>query len=349
MTLNWNGQHLEDAQKERDGKQHRLNKVAAEKKDLEAAMKEKESNLTHIKGQLSQARKDADTGQRRAQKAVQERNDLRAAVTDREEKLSGVQSRLSRLENVQKDAEDQKRRLERVRGERDGLRNDLANKEDALKNANLQIAQLTRTARESTERAHADAVSFREMMRQRDEEAKALRAEVAPLRAHLESALKLLDDRTRELKGAQPFLTKTDSLSGADVIALVQALNAESFQLAAFVADSFPIAPKRTYAEMDLKAAHHRIQGDLGNKLMGFLTTMAQSDDPTILQMALQCYLAHCCTQITNAWTFDGSSDVLVKLYEQVRDTGEYTSLADHSNTDACEKRSKVSQVVGEL
>ncbi|KZP28389.1 hypothetical protein FIBSPDRAFT_679257, partial [Athelia psychrophila] len=138
----------------------------------------------------------------------------------------------------------------------------------------------------------------------------------------------LLDDRTRELKGAQPFLAQTDSVSGAETICLVQVLNADIFQLAAFMSDSFSAAtnetpvetPADTPADEDPKAAH-RIKGHLGDQLMESLTSWPHTDDPTVLQMALQCYFVHMSRHITSDWTFDGSSPVLAKLYEQVRNS----------------------------
>ncbi|KZP25915.1 hypothetical protein FIBSPDRAFT_732978 [Athelia psychrophila] len=158
------------------------------------------------------------------------------------------------------------------------------------------------------------------MTQDREGEAKVLRAELTSVRAQLESTLKLLDDRTRELKGAQPFLTKTDSLSGAEAIGLVQALNADIFQLAAFMSDSFQASTKKTPANEDPKGAHHhRMKDHLGDQLIVSLTSWPHTDDPTVLQMALQCYLAKMSRDITSSWTFDGSSSVLVRLYEQVR------------------------------
>ncbi|KAH0588420.1 hypothetical protein H2248_004269 [Termitomyces sp. 'cryptogamus'] len=51
--------------------------------------------------------------------------------------------------------------------------------------------------------------------------------------------VELLDARTQELKGAEAFLTKADTLSGAEVIALVNTLNSEIYQTAAMVAEAF--------------------------------------------------------------------------------------------------------------
>ncbi|KZP25911.1 hypothetical protein FIBSPDRAFT_733137 [Athelia psychrophila] len=156
------------------------------------------------------------------------------------------------------------------------------------------------------------------MTQDREEEAKTLRVEMASVRGQLEGALKLLDDRTRELKGARPFMTKTDSLSGAEAIGLVQALNADIFQLAAFMSDSFQAATTETPADEE---AYRRMEGHFGDQLLGSLTSWPHADDPTVLQMALQCYLVQTSRKITSSWTFDETSPVLSKLYDQVRNS----------------------------
>ncbi|KAF7982967.1 hypothetical protein HWV62_24552 [Athelia sp. TMB] len=307
-------QQLEDAQKEGEINKRHLEKERADHRRLQETMKEKWQEV--------------DAAHRRLHRITMQRDLLRTASEEEKARLATVQARLSHLEDVQKDAENKQLRLERVVKERDALRDEVAEKESLLKQNNAKLAQMGRRAQENDKRIHMEAASFREMMNQRDEEAKASRGEIAALRAHLESTTKLLDDRTRELNGARPFLIKTDTLSGADVIALVQALNADIFQLAAFMADSFPVASNRINASKDLQEARHRIREYLGYKLLKSLANMAH-DDPTVLQMALQSYLAQCCAEITNAWTFDGSSAVLEKLYEHVRDAGDESHLAN--------------------
>ncbi|KZP28390.1 hypothetical protein FIBSPDRAFT_729036 [Athelia psychrophila] len=152
-------------------------------------------------------------------------------------------------------------------------------------------------------------------------------AEITSVRVQLESTLSLLEDRTRQLQSARPFLAQKDSVSSAEAIGLVQALNADIFQLAAFMSDSFsaatnetPETPADTPADEDPKGAH-RIKGHLGDQLMESLTSWPHTDDPTVLQMALQFYLVQLCRQITGSWTFDEASPVLSKLYEQVRNS----------------------------
>ncbi|KZP05597.1 hypothetical protein FIBSPDRAFT_842861 [Athelia psychrophila] len=124
---------------------------------------------------------------------------------------------------------------------------------------------------------------------------------------------------TQDREGEAKVLTKTDSLSTPEAIGLVQALNADIFQLAAFMSDSFEAATNETPADENPKGAL-RIRGHLGDQLMVSLISWPHTDDPTVLQMALQCYLVQMSRHITSDWTFDGSP-VLAELYEQVRNS----------------------------
>ncbi|KZP28404.1 hypothetical protein FIBSPDRAFT_817266 [Athelia psychrophila] len=87
------------------------------------------------------------------------------------------------------------------------------------------------------------------------------------------------------------------------------------------MSDSFQAATTEIPADEDLTGAHHRIKGHLGDQLMVSLTSWPHVDDPTVLQMALQCYLVEMSREITSSWIFDGPSLVLAKLYEQVRNS----------------------------
>ncbi|KZP28393.1 hypothetical protein FIBSPDRAFT_729236 [Athelia psychrophila] len=87
------------------------------------------------------------------------------------------------------------------------------------------------------------------------------------------------------------------------------------------MSDSFQAATTETPADEDSKGAHHRIKGHLGDQLMVSLTSWPHTDDPTVLQMALQCYLVQMSREITSSWSFNEASAVLSKLYEQLRNS----------------------------
>ncbi|KZP05602.1 hypothetical protein FIBSPDRAFT_842873 [Athelia psychrophila] len=92
------------------------------------------------------------------------------------------------------------------------------------------------------------------------------------------------------------------------------------------MSDSFEAATTETPADEEV---HHRIKGHLGDQLMVSLTSWPHTDDPTVLQMALQCYLVQMSREITSSWTFDEKSAVLSKLYERLRNS-EDQAVAGH-------------------
>jgi hypothetical protein len=119
--------------------------------------------------------------------------------------------------------------------------------------------------------------------------------------------LRLLEAKTSTLKGVQAFLTKEDSFSGGDVIAMVDTLNAEILQIAAFIADRLDDTPKDLNAATDeAKAAHNIAVDSLGESMVRILESRSvqpKLDDDTMeLQIALQFCLTYSCHSIIESW-----------------------------------------------
>ncbi|TFK22624.1 hypothetical protein FA15DRAFT_681565 [Coprinopsis marcescibilis] len=100
-----------------------------------------------------------------------------------------------------------------------------------------------------------------------------------------EDAQQLLAVRTQELSGAQIFLSKADTLSGADVIGMVETLNAEIMQLGAHMAESF--APLFEGSEPNTQAEGRRVtssspassSGSYGMDELAVVKTPGDDDD----------------------------------------------------------------------
>jgi hypothetical protein len=110
-----------------------------------------------------------------------------------------------------------------------------------------------------------------------------------------------------ELKGAQRFLTQTDSLSGAEVILMAESLNAEILQAAAYMADSLEFSYTRT--KENVKAyedSYERGIRVLGEPMMQVLRSrweQPEADpDPTPVQIALQITMVHYSARIVDLW-----------------------------------------------
>ncbi|TFK45168.1 hypothetical protein BDQ12DRAFT_674251 [Crucibulum laeve] len=152
-------------------------------------------------------------------------------------------------------------------------------------------------------------------------------------RIDLESAQirQLLDCRTAELKGAEAFLTKADSLSGAEVISLVEALNSEILQTAAFMAESFQFEEKNSITsnlgEMskDTKEAYAAAEEILGTRMVELLRLSEHHEDPMLVQIAFQASIAAYAHWIIASWYFEDPEDehLLSEIYARVRESEE--------------------------
>jgi hypothetical protein len=138
----------------------------------------------------------------------------------------------------------------------------------------------------------------------------------------------LLKTRTLELSGAQAFLTKSDKLSGAEVIGMIESLNQEVLQAAAFMADSFAyekIEEEEKPSE-EMAEATRAANRFVGRKLVSLLKTTDHREDPTLVQIALQTCIHSCCRRLIASRHFDGSryGDLLSEMCRGMTETGEW-------------------------
>jgi len=118
----------------------------------------------------------------------------------------------------------------------------------------------------------------------------------------------LLKTRTLELSGAQAFLSKADTLSGAEVIAMVEAYNQEVLQAAAFMADSFTFEKSEESEESEeMQEATREASRILGRTFVNHLKSAGHGEDPTLVQIALQACIHSFCRRIIAARHFDRS------------------------------------------
>ena len=165
----------------------------------------------------------------------------------------------------------------------------------------------------------------RRQLESKDVEIKNLRNELQHSQTKHDELTALLEARSRELKGAQVYLTKADTLSGAEVIALVDALNVEILQTSAFISDSFDFARQPAYAD-EIKEASARISELMGSTLTNLLSTVSHGDDPLLVQIALQGATVEFSRWIIMTWDFDGlqAEQPLAEIYSDIRETGEF-------------------------
>lgn len=132
----------------------------------------------------------------------------------------------------------------------------------------------------------------------------------------------LLNDRTFELKGAQSFLTTADTSSGADVISMLQRLNAEVLQSAAYMAESMvDTFSFESGGVVRNENAYEVVAGLFGQSLAHYLATKKHKDDPLLIQITFQSCFIKFLEVVICSLTLPGGdvNRVLASTYERIR------------------------------
>lgn len=144
----------------------------------------------------------------------------------------------------------------------------------------------------------------------------------------------LLNDRTFELKGAQSFLTTADASSGADVISLLQRLNAEVLQSAAYMAESIVDTFSFESGGVKDEDAYAAVTGIFGQSLAHYLATKKHKDDPLLIQITFQSCFVQFLEFVMSSWTLADNdlNKMLASTYKRIRSGGE----CEHHRTIVC-------------
>ncbi|KAG2153163.1 hypothetical protein DEU56DRAFT_773432 [Suillus clintonianus] len=131
----------------------------------------------------------------------------------------------------------------------------------------------------------------------------------------------LLDDRTSELKGAQSFLTTADASSGADVISMLQRLNAEVLQSAAYMAESMVDAFSFETGGVRDESACAAVTKLFGQPLAHYLSTKKHKDDPLLIQITFQSCFVEFLEFVICSWTLPGgdANRMFAGTYERIK------------------------------
>lgn len=190
-------------------------------------------------------------------------------------------------------------------------------------NEREKVQQERSKLQDANQKLQQDLSSYQQQLLLRESEKKALKNELQALQIKFNDQTTLLNDRTRELRGAQAFLSTADTLSGAEVIRLVDELNQEIMQTAAFISDSFDFARKPEHRD-EIKEASARTGELIGPAMTSLLGTVQHGEDPLLIQIALQAATVEFSRWIIMTWDFDGlqAEQPLAEIYGDVRETG---------------------------
>lgn len=142
----------------------------------------------------------------------------------------------------------------------------------------------------------------------------------------------LLQVRTADLKGAETFLTTADQFAGSDIISMVDILNAEIFQAAAFMAELLEDPAMRANEDERKKSMQKYVRGledaqhETGDGLFAYFLEKggAVRADPLPLQLAFQSLFSRWCAFMIHRFSGSGFHGDLAKLYGEIQDSGQY-------------------------
>ncbi|KAG5350992.1 hypothetical protein C0989_008354 [Termitomyces sp. Mn162] len=202
--------------------------------------------------------------------------------------------------------------LDRAARENESLRNDMGIAQQQIEDLRAQVEATHRQIDNNTihyNRQKQELQTIKEQFQ---------RAEIVHQRTREQ-----LTERTAELQNAQRFIDVADSLSGADIINMTTALNAEILQSAALMADSLNYTKRHGEAPKEVLL---RLQENIGKNLTQALIDQKFVDgkdvDPTPVQLALQVFLVACSATIVTSWTLEGNDSRLSQIYSRIWDKG---------------------------
>jgi hypothetical protein len=216
--------------------------------------------------------------------------------------------------------------LAAVQRERDEVRGRMEELNKKSKVLGDQIGGLN----EQLGQVQGQANGLKEQLARREGEMQIVTNELTQIKIQHSQTIALLDTRTAELKGAQAFLTKADSTSGADVVRMVEGLNAEIHQTAAFMADHFVFDERQGMTD-EVKEGCERLSELLGPKIVDVLGSTEHANDPMLIQLACQAVATAHCRWIILSWDFEDHNydNFLRHIYITVQRAGESITTFD--------------------
>lgn len=217
--------------------------------------------------------------------------------------------------------------LATVQLDRDELSAKVAGLEERARLTKFGMEQLGQQLNSELEQTR----TLKAQLSRRETDMQMVENELAHVRTQHTQTMTLLDARTTELKGAQAFLTKADTTSGADVVRMIEGLNGEILQMSAYVADHFEFEhPKPYNATEEVQAASTRLAEWIGPKMVELLATTEHAQDPLVIQLACQAVIAAYCRYIVTSWDIDDaiSNDFLQATYLAIHGSGKYLSAS---------------------
>lgn len=133
------------------------------------------------------------------------------------------------------------------------------------------------------------------------------------------------EEERAHTKSMETFLTKTDLWSGAQVIQAVQDLNSEILQFAASAVELCTFVKQRP-TQPKMSQTQNEVSSRLGVSLTRTLFTRDHSQDPMLVQIALQGCISYCISRALSSFCIGYQSKAnitLTQLYTHMFQSGE--------------------------
>jgi hypothetical protein len=139
------------------------------------------------------------------------------------------------------------------------------------------------------------------------------------------------EEERAQAKSTETFLTKTDLWSGAQVIQAVQDLNSEILQFAASAVELCTFAKQRP-TQPKISQTQNDVSSRMGSSLTRTLFTRDHSQDPMLVQLALQGCISYCISRALSSFCIGYQSKAnitLTQLYTHMFQSGAWPR-SDH-------------------
>ncbi|KAF9473070.1 hypothetical protein BDN70DRAFT_900059 [Pholiota conissans] len=195
------------------------------------------------------------------------------------------------------------------------------------------LTQLDAAQKKATENEQAAAKKIADLEaanRKKDDELRVAQSRLRASEEKQSNLSKLLEVRTADLNGVERFLTTADAYSGAEIIAMVETLNAEIFQTAAYMAELIEdesmaagTHERMKNVERNRQMLEGQLRHDLGEDLWQYFQKkyIDIRREPLPLQLAFQCILSMWSTMKIRTFLFGHFGDQLDKVYKMIRES----------------------------
>ena len=229
--------------------------------------------------------------------------------------------------------------------------------ENRILKERLVTAQESSRNKDSSTRRDRQPLDLQIANQRQERENQSLKEQLRLAEQQLAHTSNLLQIRTVALQGVETFLDKADRYSGSGIIAMVDTLNAEIFQMAAHIADLHEdpsmVATAAQRREIMSKQATgiNNTSPHIGRELFDYLVKYGGDAHfhSLSLQLALQSVITRWCAFMTQRFTGDAVNDQLTKLHDMIQKSGKSIKLKHPRTQLTCSKSPKESQEGGEL